>query len=85
MNGDATATAGVKKSVSIVDSTNTRRADNAEFAGMPRETINYTADGGTILSRTITDPWLSPPTATRTRVVGRNQRVQGGAEEDLTG
>ncbi|MEV4758246.1 RHS repeat-associated core domain-containing protein [Micromonospora sp. NPDC049559] len=76
MDGDLTATAGVKKNVSIVDSTNTSWKDTDQFAGLARETITYTADGGTMLSRTITDPWLSPPTATRTRSWGTTSAYQ---------
>jgi RHS repeat-associated protein len=70
MDGDKTATAGVTKSVKVVDSTGTPTADTDQFAGSVRETVTYTGDGGTMLSRSITDPWLSTPTATRVKPWG---------------
>jgi RHS repeat-associated protein len=76
MDGDKTATAGVLKDVAIRDSTNTAWDDTDQFAGLTRETITYTADGGTMLSRSITDPWLSAPTATRTRSWGTTSAYQ---------
>jgi RHS repeat-associated protein len=76
MDGDVTATPGVKKSVQVVDSTNTAWQDTDQFAGAPRETVTYTGDGASILSRTITDPWLSSPTATRTRSWGTTSAYQ---------
>jgi RHS repeat-associated protein len=85
MDGDLTATAGVKKNVSIVDSTSTASRDTDQFAGMPRETIAYTEDNGTILSRTITEPWLSAPTATRTRPWGVTNAYQVQERRTLQG
>ncbi|MEU4480171.1 RHS repeat-associated core domain-containing protein [Micromonospora sp. NPDC023966] len=76
MDGDATATAGVAKHVQVVDSTNTPWPDTDQLAGMPRETTTYTGNDGTILSRTITDPWLSTATATRVRSWGTTSAYQ---------
>ncbi|MEQ4305790.1 RHS repeat-associated core domain-containing protein [Plantactinospora sp. B6F1] len=70
MDGDKTATEGVTKRVDVVDSTNTAWRDTDQFAGMLRESITYSADGSSILSRSITDPWLSPATVTRVRSWG---------------
>ncbi|WP_344921786.1 RHS repeat-associated core domain-containing protein [Plantactinospora mayteni] len=70
MDGDKTATDGVLKRVDVVDSTNTPWRDTDQYSGMLRESITYTADGGTVLSRSITDPWLSPASATRSRPWG---------------
>ncbi|GIH20533.1 RHS repeat-associated core domain-containing protein [Rugosimonospora africana] len=70
MDGDATATAGVTRHVQITDSTNTPWPDTDQLAGVVRESITYTGDGGTMLSRTITDPWLSPASATRVKSWG---------------
>ncbi|MEV0272771.1 polymorphic toxin-type HINT domain-containing protein [Hamadaea sp. NPDC050747] len=41
-------------------------ADLPELAGQPREVISYSADGGTVLTRSISDGWVSTPTATET-------------------
>ncbi len=76
MDGDATATAGVTKSVEVTDSTNTSWPDTDQFAGSPREVTTYLSDGGPILNRSITDPWLSAPTATRVRSWGTTKAYQ---------
>ncbi|ROT29405.1 RHS repeat-associated core domain-containing protein [Micromonospora sp. HM5-17] len=70
MDGDKTAKEGVFKRVDVVDSNETPWPDSNPYAGMLREQITYTADGGTILSRSITDPWMSEATATRVRPWG---------------
>jgi RHS repeat-associated protein len=69
MDGDETSS-GAPKSVKFTDSAGNTLPDADPFAGAPRETITYTGDGGTELSRTVTDPWLSAPTATRVRSWG---------------
>ena len=76
MDGDKTATANVFKDVKITDSTGVLWKDTDQFAGAVRESITYTADGGTVLARTITDPWLSPETATRVRPWGTTKAYQ---------
>ncbi|GAA3781714.1 RHS repeat-associated core domain-containing protein [Plantactinospora mayteni] len=70
MDGDKASPAGGVKRIDVVDSTQTPWPDTDQFAGTPREEITYTGDGGTILNRSITDPWLSPATATRVRPWG---------------
>ena len=74
MNGDRTSS-GAPKSVKIVDSAGTPWDDNNQLSGMEREQITYTAAGGTVLQRSITDPWQSTPTATRTRSWGTTTAV----------
>ena len=76
MDGDKTAVSGVTKDVKVVDSTNASWPDTDQFAGMPRETITYAGTGGGILSRTITDPWISTATATRARSWGTTRAYQ---------
>ncbi|MEQ4301023.1 RHS repeat-associated core domain-containing protein [Plantactinospora sp. B6F1] len=74
MDGDRTA-AGGTKSVVVRDSTNTIWRDFDPLAGAPREQITYKPDGE-ILERSITDPWVSAPTATRTRNWGTTSAYQ---------
>ncbi|WP_246002089.1 RHS repeat-associated core domain-containing protein [Allorhizocola rhizosphaerae] len=74
MHGDKT-TSGTPKNVQIVDSTGRALNDENHLSGMQREQITYTAAGGTMLQRSITDPWQSPPTATRVRSWGTTNAV----------
>ncbi|GAA1386893.1 RHS repeat-associated core domain-containing protein [Catellatospora chokoriensis] len=41
-------------------------ADEDAFSGMTRETITYNGPGGAEVSATVTEPWQSAPTASRT-------------------
>ncbi|WP_239152359.1 polymorphic toxin-type HINT domain-containing protein [Virgisporangium aliadipatigenens] len=58
---------GTVKDIKIVDHRGPGFAlkDHDRYAGTVRETTAYITDGGAVLSRTITDPWLSAPTATQ--------------------
>jgi RHS repeat-associated protein len=69
MDGDRT-TAGPAKQVSITDSNGTAVPDTNEFSGQSRERIKYGASTSTVVDKSITDYWLSPPTATMTRPWG---------------
>ena len=44
--------------------------DLNELAGQPREQITYTGDGGAVLNRSVSDGWVSTPTATATYTWG---------------
>jgi RHS repeat-associated protein len=74
MDGDRTASGGTKK-VMVYDSTGTPLPDSDPLAGTEREHITYDATGE-ILERSITDPWISDPTATRTRSWGTTKAYQ---------
>ncbi len=69
MDDDLTA-AGGHKDVKVVDSTGTAWEDTNELAGAERERVTYDRPGGTVTNRSITDPWISAPTATSTRSWG---------------
>ncbi|MFC0531690.1 RHS repeat domain-containing protein [Phytohabitans kaempferiae] len=71
MDGDRTASGG-KKEVWVTDSTGTRLRDSDQLANIARENTRYTA-AGAVHEKEITDPWLSAPTATRTRSWGTTQ------------
>jgi RHS repeat-associated protein len=60
MNGDHLASGGTR-SVSVDGI-----ADDDAFAGMTRETVAYNGPGGAEVNATLTTPWQSTPTATRT-------------------
>ncbi|MEQ4301029.1 RHS repeat-associated core domain-containing protein [Plantactinospora sp. B6F1] len=68
MDGDKTDSGGTKE-VFVKDSTNTTWRDSDPLAGTERESITYNQDG-TVQERSITDPWVSDPTASRTRSWG---------------
>ncbi|WP_405062558.1 hypothetical protein OG474_13200 [Kribbella sp. NBC_01505] len=67
LDGDRTA-AGGTKDVKITDSTGTAVEDVNEFAGQSREQIVY--NGPEVLTKSISDYYLSAPTATMTRPWG---------------
>ncbi|WP_163568919.1 hypothetical protein [Fodinicola feengrottensis] len=64
MDGDLKSD-GTHKSVSITDSTGGQVPDQAPLAGQMRE--QQTFNGTAMLDQTITDQWVSAPTATRVR------------------
>ncbi|MFC0627326.1 RHS repeat-associated core domain-containing protein [Kribbella deserti] len=64
MDGDKLKAGGVKD-VDVVDSTGARIEDANVLAGQERESSKLL--NGVIAERTITEPWVSPPTSTRTR------------------
>ncbi|RSM37021.1 sugar-binding protein, partial [Actinoplanes sp. ATCC 53533] len=41
-------------------------ADEDAYAGMPREVTTFNGPGGSVVSREVSEPWQSAPTATRT-------------------
>ncbi|GIH21543.1 RHS repeat domain-containing protein [Rugosimonospora africana] len=58
---------GSTRHVTVADSEGNAVTDADALAGMERESITYTGDGGSVDSATVTDPWLSDPTATHAR------------------
>ena len=64
MNGDHLPTG--TRSVSVIDSQGGSWPDDDQLAGMTREEITYNGPTGAEVSGTISDPWTSAPTATRT-------------------
>ncbi|MFI5735776.1 RHS repeat-associated core domain-containing protein [Kribbella sp. NPDC051587] len=73
MDGDKLA-AGGTKSVQIKDSAGGSWPDSNALAGMLRE--QTTLSGTTVVTRSITDPWISQATATRVRSWGTAQAFQ---------
>ncbi|WP_165952354.1 RHS repeat domain-containing protein [Kribbella albertanoniae] len=67
MDGDKLASGG-QKDVHITDSTGVRVEDLDPLAGTVRESITY--DGTNVVERSVTDHWVSAPTATRVRSWG---------------
>jgi hypothetical protein len=65
MDGDKLA-AGGTKSVQVIASDGVVCTDTDALAGSAHEQTVYNGPGGPVVSGTISDPWLSAPTATRT-------------------
>ena len=74
MDGDRTAAGGTREAF-VKDSTGASWRDADPLAGVEREHVTYHTSGA-ILERSITDPWLSNPTATRTRSWGTTRAYQ---------
>jgi hypothetical protein len=55
------------RQASLVDSRGGTFTDNDVFAGQARERITFSGTGGTEVSSILSDPWQSPPSATRVR------------------
>ncbi|WP_245380808.1 RHS repeat-associated core domain-containing protein [Kibdelosporangium banguiense] len=74
MDGDKLESGG-RKAVSIRDSKGGQWPDTEQFAGTERESLTYVDAnaGGTPTKYAITEPWLSEPTATRTRSWGTSE------------
>ncbi|MBP2706098.1 type IV secretion protein Rhs [Microbispora sp. RL4-1S] len=51
----------------LADSEGNTVEDDDTLAGLARETITYTGEGGSVGSATVTDPWVSAVTASRAR------------------
>jgi RHS repeat-associated protein len=62
MDGDKLSSG--TRSVTVTDSQGTTIIDHPALAGFQRETIVYSAAGGSVLSGSIADPWISAATAT---------------------
>jgi RHS repeat-associated protein len=77
MDEDKTATGGVKD-VKVVDSNGVAVEDSNDLAGAERERITYDKAGGPVTERSITDPWVSAPTATRVRTWGTTKAFKVG-------
>ncbi|WP_436497276.1 RHS repeat-associated core domain-containing protein [Actinokineospora sp. HUAS TT18] len=78
MDGDK-LTSGTR-SASVTDSAGVSVPDKAHLAGMTRESITYNGVGGPETTGTITDYWVSDPTASRTRTWGTDEaRLTGPA------
>ncbi|WP_329109367.1 polymorphic toxin-type HINT domain-containing protein [Micromonospora sp. NBC_01699] len=71
MDGDRNGSGG-QKNVWVADSRGAgfEWEDHERLAGTVRENITWLVDGTSMLSRTITDPWISPATATSTKPWG---------------
>ena len=65
MDGDKLA-AGGTKSVQVTASDGVGWPDSDALAGAPHEQTVHSGPGGPVVTGTITDPWMSAPTATRT-------------------
>jgi RHS repeat-associated protein len=65
MDGDKLA-AGGTKSMQVTASDGVAWTDSDALAGSAHEQIVYNGPGGAVISGTISDPWLSAATATRT-------------------
>jgi len=74
MDGDRTASGGTKRVV-VRDSSGGTWPDSDPLAGMEREHVTLDQNGK-ILERSITDPWVSEPTAVRTRSWGTTRAYQ---------
>jgi RHS repeat-associated protein len=66
MDGDLLP-GGTTRSVTVADSEGNAVTDSDALAGTERETVTYTGDGGAVDAATVTDPWVSAPTATHAR------------------
>ncbi|SMD21132.1 RHS repeat-associated core domain-containing protein [Kibdelosporangium aridum] len=77
MDEDKTA-AGALKDVKVVDSNGVAVDDSNQLAGSEREVITYDKAGGKVISREITDQWVSAPTATRVRSWGTTKAYKVG-------
>ncbi|MFC0622876.1 RHS repeat domain-containing protein [Kribbella deserti] len=73
MDGDKLSN-GTQKDVKVTDSTGAQVEDINALSGQLREQITY--NGTTMISRSITDHWVSAPTATRVRSWGTTQAFQ---------
>ncbi|WP_308190786.1 RHS repeat-associated core domain-containing protein [Streptomyces sp. HPF1205] len=55
------------RSASVPDTRGGTFTDSDAYAGVERQQITYNGPGGAEISDTLTDPWMSAPTATRTQ------------------
>lgn len=62
MDGNRRADGG-KEPHSVEDSDGVKVVDHERLQGVTRETITYSGINGPVVSRTVHDPWISPPTA----------------------
>ncbi|MBC8091088.1 MAG: RHS repeat protein, partial [Pseudonocardia sp.] len=69
MDGDRLASGGARD-VSVVDSEGGSVEDLDEYAGMNRETLTYTVDGGQMVAASLSTPWRSPLGGSRARIGG---------------
>ncbi|WP_406204350.1 polymorphic toxin-type HINT domain-containing protein [Kitasatospora sp. NBC_01560] len=69
MDGDVLAN-GSKRTADVADVHGGSIKDENVLAGYIRDTTNYDADNGNIVSTVVSDPWLGPVTATRNQSGG---------------
>jgi RHS repeat-associated protein len=81
MDGDKLANGGTRK-VTVTDSQGGTITDQQALAGWEREDITYNGPGGAVLDDTITDPWISDPTATHGTTVARMVRKAAERERE---
>ncbi len=67
MDGDRASDTGGAKDVWVDDTWGGRIEDHEALQGVVRQEINFNGPGGAEVSSTVTDPWKSGPTATRSR------------------
>ncbi|MEV8376506.1 RHS repeat-associated core domain-containing protein [Kribbella sp. NPDC056861] len=79
MDGDKLAGGG-QKDVRLTDSTGAVVEDVNALSGVLREQLTY--DGSVMVSRSVTDQWISAPTSTRVRTWGTTQAFK--VEESAT-
>jgi RHS repeat-associated protein len=75
MDGDRATESGGEKDVKVEDSTGARVDDLLPLAGQLREARTFNG-AGIVVERTITDQWVSAPTATRVRDWGTTSAFQ---------
>ncbi|MFB6722601.1 RHS repeat domain-containing protein [Kribbella sp. NPDC056345] len=74
MDGDKLNDTGGVKHVTVKDSTGAEVPDLPPLSGQPREVSTF--NGAELLTRTITDQWVSDPTSTRVRSWGTTSAFQ---------
>ncbi|MBP2327792.1 RHS repeat-associated protein [Kibdelosporangium banguiense] len=83
MDGDK-LTSGTKQ-VDVIDSKNGKWRDSDPLTGTEREEMTYDKSGGILMSRSISDPWLSAATATRIATWGTTQAFRTGEQRSRQG
>ncbi|WP_406204341.1 polymorphic toxin-type HINT domain-containing protein [Kitasatospora sp. NBC_01560] len=69
MDGDVLAN-GTKRTADVADVHGGSIKDENVLAGYIRDTTNYDAENGNVISTVVSDPWLGPVTATRNQSGG---------------
>ncbi len=80
MDGDKLSSG--TRNASVTDSEGVALADHPALAGFTRESVTYLGAGGSVLSGTINDPWISAATATHGGI--RSYLVEVGKRRDRT-
>ncbi|MEE1782759.1 polymorphic toxin-type HINT domain-containing protein [Streptomyces sp. SP17BM10] len=70
MDGDVLANGTSKRQVTVADVNGGSITDDNVLAGYIRDTSNYDAENGSVVSTVVSDPWIGPVTATRNQPGG---------------